>query len=350
MTSPSVNEFVFDLDDDYDELFSKEELVSKGHKNILPEFITDTSICYLNNDGTKTVYIYAAPIRFIGEDGQLSMIDTRITNTKDLSMRENGYIYTVANNDIKTFFPKETSTQVGVKLKREFEYEFGFFTNEKIRSKCGKQLNFIGKEKNMITYTNAFGQNTQLNLYPSSIGCNAEIIFNDEPTNNEFSYWLKIYDNTISLLKSPGDYFTLINKNTKEIFGVIQRPLLKDKDGNISYKNTMEIVSQSEGLYHIKFILDEDVLKKDSVAFLSFEMRREKQPDNAIYSGRPNLENAFLSNFSIIGSNQDYGRGRLMIRYLLKDQIGSHSKQIKNAYFHIYNLNHNNGETYVTVK
>lgn len=52
------------LDPDYNELFSKEEVLAAGPREALPEYATDVTIGYRNPDGTKSLYVFASPIRY----------------------------------------------------------------------------------------------------------------------------------------------------------------------------------------------------------------------------------------------------------------------------------------------
>ena len=78
------------LDPDYNELFSKEEVLAAGPREALPEYATDVTIGYRNPDGTKSLYVFASPIRYKNPDGQWSLIDSRIVNLRDEELRDQG--------------------------------------------------------------------------------------------------------------------------------------------------------------------------------------------------------------------------------------------------------------------
>ena len=337
------------LDLEYNELFTQKELDKRGHKSVITEYITDISTAYNNKDGTKTFYIFTKPIRYINENQQLSLIDTRIANIDDKNMLEKGYVYTIANSDIKPFFPRELSDNTSILLQKDMEYEYGVYTNKKISAQYKKVTNFINKETDMVVYKNALGNGTRLGLYPSSLGNNCEIYFDKAPETNEVSFWVKVSDPEVRLKKESGGYLIMtkakINaegEQTDEIQAVIQKPLLKDKSGNVSYDNDLNIISKGTGIYELKFTFDKTKLNAGSTAFISFEMRREKQPDNALYSNFPYLENAYLKNYSAIGNSEHYGIGRLMIRYKFAKLFNLKSEQISKASFHMYSLTDNN--------
>ena len=104
------------LNNQYNELFTEDELIQKGHIKTLTGYSSDSSIAFLNDDGSTTLYVYASPIRYLDQKGNFALIDTRLTNITDNDMLEDDYFYTVVSNDIIPFYPKYLSAQKGIKL------------------------------------------------------------------------------------------------------------------------------------------------------------------------------------------------------------------------------------------
>lgn len=121
------------LDPDYNELFSKEEVLAAGPREALPEYATDVTIGYRNPDGTKSLYVFASPIRYKNPDGQWSLIDSRIVNLRDEELRDQGYVYTIANSDVKSYFPKKATEEAGIRINRALQMDFGFLGAKKQR-------------------------------------------------------------------------------------------------------------------------------------------------------------------------------------------------------------------------
>ena len=333
-----------ELDANYHELFSDEYMEKKGHITELAEYVTDVSIGYQNADGTKTLYVYASPIRFLNSSGQYSLIDTRLANVRDKKMREAGYIYTIANSDIKSFYPKEFDKDTGVLIQNDIQYEVGISDKKDKLGWCKDISNFVSESKKAVEYYNCFDTETTISFYPSSLGSNCEIKIFEELENKRLSFWMKT-DETLTLNKEPGGYLTLNKvvtdaegKTSNEIKGVIQKPLLRTEDGIVSYNCSIEVQPQGSGYYELIFCLDDNVNLKNSSLFIAFEMRREKQPDNALYSKIPNLEYAYLRNYSVIGNSNDYGIGRLMIRYKFAKFMNLEASQIKEAKYSVLSL------------
>ena len=117
------------LDPDYNELFSKEEVLAAGPREALPEYATDVTIGYRNPDGTKSLYVFASPIRYKNPDGQWSLIDSRIVNLRDEELRDQGYVYTIANSDVKSYFPKKATEEAGIRINRALQMDCLLYTS-----------------------------------------------------------------------------------------------------------------------------------------------------------------------------------------------------------------------------
>lgn len=337
-------EIQIELDEEYNELFTKEKLHKSAHVAPLDKYITDTSIGFQNLDGTKSLYVYATPIHFLDKNGKWKMIDSRITNVTNDELRKKGYIYGVVANDIQSYFPKELSQDTGCLLKKNTTFEFGILTEKSIYPHYEEHKNFIGDSKNMLLYKNAL-QDIDVRFYPSSIGINCEIDFNKKPQKNSISFWIKVDNSQIILDKQEGGYINIVETKIQEngdmnntILGVVQVPLLKDKEDNVSYHNNLISRPLGNNLYELVFTFESKFLDKDSTAFISFEMRRDKQPDNAIYSQRPELVEACLRNYSVIGNSHDYGIGQSLIRYQFVNKFNLKEEKIKKVNYFTYAL------------
>ncbi|MDR0286858.1 MAG: hypothetical protein LBI03_04000 [Clostridiales bacterium] len=331
-------------DKNYNELFSKEQL--GNFERVLPEYSTDVSIGYLNKDGTKSIYIYASPINFINSQGQLNLIDTRLTNIKDKELKKEGYVYTAESNDILPLYPKKIKT--GIKLvNNDIEYTFTPKFKNNAFPVYQQKTNFIGDKKNMLTYTDS---GKKYSFYPSYCGTNCEISYNGSKDATAI-FELTVQEG-VTLRKEPGHYLVLseVINDTDTIVGVIQAPLVKNKSGDVSYNNKVDFTKNDDGSYEVIFTFDKNYIKSGSKVFLSFEMARNNQPDNALYSELPDLNFAYLKNFSVIGNSKEYGIGRLMVRFKFAKDLNISSGQVKDAYYYAYDLSGNKvGDTFELV-
>ena len=349
MTYP-YREVSIHLDPEYNETISQEEMAARGHRSVLADYTTDVSTAYKNEDGTQTLYVYASPIRYRNEIGQWSMIDTRIANVTDQEKRQVGYLYATAQSDIRAYYPRTLTDTTGWLIENQkASYCISPLPGLSARAQYRTFTNFIGEEKAMIVYRGAAGEGTELRLYPSSLGSNCEVIFHQAVKNPAFSLLLTLPDKDIRIRQEPGGYLLVYRpanddpgEKTEEILGVVQPPLLKTKDGKINYCGSLHLTALEEGRYRMDFFLDVDALDNSASVFLSFELRREKQPDNALYSLLPDLEYAYLKNYSVIGQSEEYGIGRLMIRYKFAKLFQLRSSQILQAEYDILSLSPGN--------
>lgn len=330
------------LDPDYQELFTEEQI--KAHKMHLPEYDTDTTIGYLNQDGTKSLYVYAVPIQYKNESAGWVQIDTRLATLEDADLLAQGFAYTVAANDIVPLFPQELSQESGIRLSTDIVYTFGVDTDRPVRGRVRALDNFIGQEKNMVVYDDAFGSGTSARFYPSSLGVNAEISIDEAPSDGKLTMWLQMPYGT-ELVETNGGYLTINTlEKEAETLALIQKPLLKGADGRIDYSGTVAFTRLSSDYYLLEFTFDQEALTKGSTIFLSFEMRREKQPDNALYSNFPDLEYAYLRNYAVIGNSPDYGIGQLLIRYMFTSMFQLQADDILSASYSTYSLTQNSDQ------
>ena len=340
------HETTITLDSNYNELFSSSELGQHTNSTPVSNYQTDSSVAYKNDDGTTSLYVYSAPVNFL-RNSQYVMIDTRIKNIQDDAFKQNGFVYTVSNNDIIPYYPEKLSASSGVRLSKDFYYDFGLNTSKAIPAKYTEKSNFIGDQKKMITYSNAAGNGIDVNFYPSSLGTNCEISFSKKPKTNAVSFWLRLSDPNLAISKEPGGYLVIYTTGAatrvdgapeKNIVAVIQPPLLKDANNTIFYDNSVDCSKVSDGNYSIDFTFDDKGLSKNSTAYISWEMRVEKEPDTALYSGKPSLQYAYLINRTIIGNSTDYGIGEQLIRFRFCNPFNLKSANIVQANFYMYDV------------
>lgn len=330
------NQFKINLDSGYDP-YLKEDYLEK-----IDDYQSEVTRAYKNKDGTVSVCFYSIPVNYSNSIGKLKEIDTRIKNTVNENDIKDGYAYTVAENNIIPLFPKKLTGSRGIKLiHNEFEYDIGLsnIKSETVKYKENCE-NFIGNKVNALRYESS-QKEIGIQVYPSLVGFNCELDVSSQAgiDHSKLTMWLKT-DPLIEVNKEQGGYLTLRSNN--DIVGVIQAPIVKTSSGSFLYNNSINITASENGFYELELFFDNEIAQEDFKAFLSFEMRREKQPDNAIYSNKADLKNAFLSNRSIIGSSDDYGTGRLMIRYKLSEILGKKPENVVSAHFYIYSLTNNN--------
>lgn len=312
---------------------------------VIPEYCSEVSIGYTQEDGTNKLLLFSQPVQYMNSSGSLEPIDTRIKNA-DPSEERKGYIYQTASCDINVYYPEHLSQGSGIKLCSEkYEYELRLKNNKKLFSQYETIYDFLGDERMGVSYGGAFGKDTCMQSYPSSLGARNEIILQRPVGETKFIFELKAEDATPRV--EAGGYILLISNEKDEegkeiILGVIHPPLLKDANQNLSVDNSLRITGAGENLYDVEVVLDPAFLSSDTTKYplmfdLCTEMRKEKQADTQVYSKQPDL-NAYLRNYTIIGDHPDYGESECYVRYQFIREYGIPADRITSAEYITYSL------------
>lgn len=321
-----------ELDPDYIEFITKEEMDKKGHVTVDERYRSEYSVGFNNKDGTKTVYVFSSPIYYRDREENLVMIDTRL---KKIGKNENTeYIYESADNDIKTKFPEMFLNNNKIAISKDLTYGVRPISDTEKAVYCVEE-NFIQKKREMLKYR---GMDCNLyKFYPSSLGVNCEVEIEKEKENS-LSFYIDLGEQGGVYPVPEGlDYITLQDDNGG-ILGVIQKPLLKYPNKSIKCDMNYEINYQQNGRYQITF-KSKETFPKGTVAFVSFEMRRKKQADNGIYSKFPDLTNNYLSNYIVVGKSNLYGIGKMLWRCeTLNDVLSQDGKNMEKAFLDFYDL------------
>lgn len=333
-------ETIESLQNDY---ISADDMKNRGHVGVLSEFVSEASIGYSNKDGSKTLYVFAQPINYINEYMAWTPIDTDIKQVDEKRMSDMGYSYTIAASDIKPYYPQNLAKDLGIKLQKNI-YQFGVVSDDNFEVELTERENFIDESRSMLVYRKAVG-GSDMYVYPSTLGTNVEIEIANPFSKNQFQFWVEIEEG-MSIVKQPGGYLTIENEINGETntLGVIQKPLMKNTEGDYSYNCSIRSVKKAEGnRYTVIFSVDEAFNNAGSSVFVAFEIRREKLPDNCLYSKQPNLTHAFLNNYTVIGNSSKYGVGRLMLRYVLAP-FGLDPETINSATYEVFALTNEKAE------
>ena len=326
-----------------------DEFKNRGFIGTVPEYNSEVSVCFEDEHHEKTLMIFSIPIQYINQYDILTPIDTRLTNVTNFSLKQNGYVYQTASCDISAYYPEYLCNEKGIIISnKEYQYQFGISPQKNSFASYSEIKTFINESRHGIIFKNAFGKNTALQSYPTPLGTRNETIIYKKGNDHRFVFWLDAEGYKPKM--EPGGYILLISnekdKDGKDIIvGVIQPPLLKDKAGKLSVNNRLKLEKQDDGRYAIEIFLDEDFLTDKNTHYpltfdTCFEMRKEKQPDTQVFSGKPFL-NQYLSNYTIIGNYAEYEDSRCYIRYQFINEFGLKPEQIKSVNYITYNITNN---------
>lgn len=305
--------------------------------HINEEYNSEVSICLENESGMKKLLIFSAPVLFQDGQGLWQPIDTRLRSVTDAQKLSEGYIYQTANSDITAYYPLRLEKEKGICIERLDALEYGIPTDRSFFSHYVQTANFSGETQAGVRYEEPFGPETELVVYPTSLGARNEVVLKSGDFN-DIRLWLRA--DGYRLKAEPGGYLLLLNDEkdkdgNEQIAGIIHSPLMKDQRGEISINSRLEFESQDSMETMLRVIPDTEFLSNKDVqypVFLSFdiEWRREKQPDTQVFSGKPNL-NAYLRNYTLIGNHPEYGDSQCYIRYQFFDIFGLDPESIQSA-------------------
>ncbi len=251
------------------------------------EVVEDNTLntkCYINKDGTYTMYLFASPIAYYN-NGYLKEIDNSIIDSDN-----SNYKFQNKSNDIKTYFPEDITD--GLYIKNE--------TDEVIVKLYDNTLNFSPAVKK--TYRNVYGdkvnavkyhnKNIDLFFYPTVFGINAEfLIYNS--TINQLSF-----DITANGKNQFYDFYIryIANGTTNETGAIVHDPIVYSSN---KFNDTVkkDILKNKDSVI-LRYTFDCD---KNTSFNMSFELYKKKMLDCSVYS---NIEwNCFLHNYSFIGKS-----------------------------------------------
>ena len=214
---------------------SVDDMKNRGHVSLLSEFTSEVSIGYANKDGSKTLYVFAQPINYMNEYMEWTPIDTDIKQVDEKRMSDMGYAYTISASDIISYYPKNLTTDLGIKLQKNV-YQFGVVSDDIFEVELTERENFIDDSRAMLVYRQAVS-GSDMYVYPSTLGTNVEIEIAQSFIKNQFQIWLEIEEG-MSLVKQPGGYLTVEQEidGEKNTVGVIQKPLVKNTEGSYSFR------------------------------------------------------------------------------------------------------------------
>lgn len=231
---------------------------------------TETSTTFDVGDDKKMTVFYEEPVRYEDENGELTDYDPSLTkiqsdetmNNEDLT----GYVYENTQGDKKHYFPEELSKETPVILENE-DYSIKMNPTEEVTEVAAKKEEYTNgyeeSEKALLKAVyNSSESKTTYTYTSSESGVKEEIILNERPEQNTFTYDLQLKGMTAR--KNDADEgITLYDENTGEIVGIIAPPNMNDASMEAySEKLTSKITKDDkvDGVYHVTITADREYL------------------------------------------------------------------------------------------
>ena len=264
------------LDIDQPEAVPTKTILSKEHVNRVREQEEDMySIVFQNRNGTKTMYSFTEPIKYIDKTGKIKDKSTKITDVISELEYLDEYSHVNADNDIHIYFPKELNSSTGMILQYEklkLELSPIHATKDSISGVKTEKINEDNESVQSVEYERVFGKSTKLRYTPTFSGFKEDIILTEYIGVNEFSFLIET--NGLSLIQTEGRYY-LADPVTGEICVTIGDLIIYDnitesqvndnKDSQIIYAHDYKIeMIEKDYKYIITIIVDDKYLKDDA--------------------------------------------------------------------------------------
>lgn len=298
------------------------------------------TICFLEESGKGTVYIFGSPVSFWNEEDQLTLIDNHLVSVSDKELKKSGYRYQNKQCDIGVYFPKDlTETPILIQngeqnLKVSPVQDKKAFRSVKKESFQDK----LDRSHDAVTYSD--DENTKIQFIPTSSGVTASVTFFKKPASNTLEFSVAFPQDAVPQVVGS-QYIAIKGQKNSSVQSILYPSYLEDETGKTSFQNQLSI--QQEGdRYRYTIKLDQSFLDHSDIQYPvtitpSFELYRNKMADSTVYSGLPD-QNAYLSNFTVMGTHPVYGESMEYLRFRLQYIVGTYSQNVESASLCLPNL------------
>lgn len=306
---------------------------------------TDLNSCiFQNRDGTKTMYYFGYPIKYVEENGTIRDKSNQIEKLNNSS-----YSYYTPYNDIQTFFPEYINGKSDI-LVKSGNYQVSF--TPVLNIGVNAELSSSG-DNTVVQYKDAFGKGYLLQYSPQFTGVKEEIVIDQNLGQYEFNFLIQAKGLTIS---KQGNHVVFTSADGT-IVGEISDVLLYDSSDNpqITSNNVVELHrTELDDTFVYSLLVDKDYLNSSdvrypvhvdpSITISSTGTGASKTIlDTPIYSNVPSTcQGANI--YNVIGNanalSSDYGVGRTLMKFpgLINSAIfqGVSYSQVTNMNLYLY--------------
>jgi hypothetical protein len=264
--SSNENIFVALSEMDIPEAVDADVFSQNKHISRLYDQETLDTIIFNNDDDTRTIYVFGEPVKFVAEDGTIKDKSSKLYSASSTVGYSEEYAYINLDNDIRTFFPKVLSNELGVTL----TYESYVIELAPI-AKNAASVSLHPNDKDAVIYNGVFGDYTSIQYTTLFSGFKEEIVL-DKNVGNKFPFLLK----TNGLLARIDDVnINLIDPATKNIVAVIDPIYVYDsfvgeaKNGAVhgTYDNKIELNLREDGNYELTVFVNPEFLSNSDTLY-----------------------------------------------------------------------------------
>lgn len=247
-------------------------------EDIILEESDEASTTYDLGGGRKATIFYSYDVRYRDEQGNLVDIDPEFTAISGKNSTEQGeslsnYQYENVSGANKTYIPEELSESTPIIMEKE-NYSItmtptGYLnsilakakTKGKLKEDVVRTIDNKNRNKKVTTVFGDEDSEAYVEYVSTNEGLKENIVLNEVPKKNEFTFKLKLKGLTYSMNEGNGG-ITLCDETTGEAVAFIEPPFMNDATGEAYSENlyyTMERKGNSDN-YTLTLTVDEEYL------------------------------------------------------------------------------------------
>ena len=317
------------------EIVAQEAPVNHGHVGRLENEEADNlnQFIFLNQDGSKTMYLYDHPVKYRDEAGNIHDISLNIADTDDTA-----YPFRTEANWAVTAFPRELAN--GITLESESaQIKMIPILPENSTTVLNHMARRVDEDTVAYTYDSA----TQLEYQLTYAGFKEEIVVSEYTGQTEYHFFL--YTNGLALTQLDGGYY--LTDEAGNIQGTIGDIIVftADERNNTFGQLQAETVKEN-GIYLLTIVLDGEYLADPNT---QYPIRIDPTINiNYQYSGSTAIEDTTIhsegsSDHTLYGLHaglqQDTGIARILMKFpgLDLNALGT-GVTITNATVYLYDV------------
>ena len=309
-----------------------QEQLENVHASRLYDKESPYTLCFENQDGTKSLYIFTSPISYYKEDDTLEIIDKALVSVKNSEMKKKGYSLEIKSCDIKSYFPKDLS-ETPFLIKEEGNSLSFAPSSEMISQKVKRSsyIDVIGREHSSAVYQE---EGTVTAEYiPTTSGIMANIVIKEKPDGDVLRFYIEKQED-LSFSVVDNQYVLFRNGLENSNKAVIYTSFLQDAKGNTGFENTIKMTEEKDR-WEYTIVLDKAFLEDPETQYPvsiapTFELCRSKTPDSSVYEKRPSV-NAYLANYFVSGDNETFGDAQHYLRFRINYIFKSYPQNVISA-------------------
>ena len=225
------------------------------------------SITTINNDNSRTLYIFDAPIKYKDADtNEIKYINNNIKKAKASNKLFNSAFISCENSFNLSFSQKADE---GVFFNDD-NYSINFAPITQAQKNSAPELKNIaqkGKTRQAVEYANAFGKGAHVRFMPLNNGFKDEIVLEQYNGNSIFKYSLKLSGLTP---ETDGQIVNLNDIKTGETAYKIEQAWAKDSctdNYNMTYSNVYELEQTNDNTWILSMSMDKEFLESPSTVY-----------------------------------------------------------------------------------